>query len=144
MAKIRFPTIVMIALIGIFGFQMWNRNRPLPPTSVEWWTNYDLASQYAQTHKKPMLIEFYADWCGACKSLERGTLRDQEIEKWLGEVVPVKVNIDKPENAAVTREFGVTGIPAMHLVDANGKPVAGVLGDVPPDAMLREFKEFVD
>ncbi|HRK20377.1 MAG TPA: hypothetical protein PLX06_01120 [Fimbriimonadaceae bacterium] len=62
MARNRFPIFVFLALTGIFAFQVWNRNRPLPPTSVEWWTNYDLAAEYARKQGKPMLVEFYADW----------------------------------------------------------------------------------
>lgn len=52
----------MAVLIGIIGFQIWKRNRPVPPTSVEWWTNYDLAAEYARKQGKPMLLKFYADW----------------------------------------------------------------------------------
>lgn len=52
----------------------------------------------------------------------------------------VKVDIDRPQNAAVARQFGVSGIPAMHLVNAEGKPVAGILGDVTPDEFLAEFE----
>lgn len=62
MSKNRFPLVLMAVLIGIIGFQIWKRNRPVPPTSVEWWTNYDLAAEYARKQGKPMLLKFYADW----------------------------------------------------------------------------------
>lgn len=62
MSSSRFPIILLIALIAIFGLQIWNRNRPLPPTRVEWWTQYDLAAEHARKQGKPLLVKFYADW----------------------------------------------------------------------------------
>jgi len=55
-------------------------------------------------------------------------------------VVAVKIDIDRPQNATLTRRFGVSAIPAMHLVNSKGEPVAGILGDVSPAELLAEFE----
>ncbi len=61
----------------------------------------------------PVLVDFYADWCGPCRAMEPA-LKDVAAE-YEGEVVVVKLNVD--ENPAVQQRYGVMGIPALLLFE---------------------------
>jgi thioredoxin 1 len=59
----------------------------------------------------PVLVDFYADWCGPCRAMEPA-LKDVAAE-YEGEVTVVKLNVD--ENPATQQRYGVMGIPALLL-----------------------------
>lgn len=61
---------------------------------------------------KPILLDFYADWCGPCKSL----LPNVEIiaNKYEGDILVQKVNVDRFSELA--QKFGVRSIPALFLI----------------------------
>lgn len=79
---------------------------------------------------QPVLVDFWAPWCGPCKALAP-TLNQLAAEN-AGKVKFVKVDIDvNPENAA---QFGVRSIPTLILFQ-NGQVVGSVMGNVPKPAV---------
>ena len=59
----------------------------------------------------PVLVDFYADWCGPCKTLSPIV---QEVSSALhGRVKVIKVNVDKNQNASM--KYGIRGVPTLIL-----------------------------
>jgi len=63
--------------------------------------------------EQPVVVDFYADWCGPCKMMEPA-LRDIARE-YDGEVSVVKLDVDA--NKEIAERYGVSGIPALLLFD---------------------------
>ncbi len=79
----------------------------------------------------PVLVDFWAEWCGPCRSLSP---KLEEVAQELGEKVKiVKVNVD--ENQMTPQKYGVRGIPAM-LLFKSGSEVGQLVGNHPKDAIL--------
>ena len=75
---------------------------------------------------KPVLVDFWAEWCGPCKMIGPSL---EEISEELGEEVTIaKLNID--ENPDAPGKYGVRGIPTMILFK-NGQPTATKVGAAP-------------
>ena len=75
----------------------------------------------------PVLVDFYADWCGPCKVM--APLLDDVARRRAGEVLIAKLDTDR--NPATGLRFGIRGIPTMILFRA-GKEIARRVGAVPP------------
>lgn len=80
--------------------------------------------------KLPVLIDFWAEWCGPCRMLS--PILDQLSEEMAGKVKIVKMNID--ENPETPSKFGVRGIPTM-LLFKEGKQIATKVGVQPKNAL---------
>ena len=80
---------------------------------------------------KPLLVDFYADWCGPCRMLAPVIA---EIAAEHPEIVVGKANVD--EEGALAMRFGVESIPFVALVK-NGKLVSSSLGYRPKEELLR-------
>jgi thioredoxin 1 len=76
--------------------------------------------------EKPVLVDFWAEWCGPCKMIGPSL---EELSEELGEQVTItKLNID--ENPDAPGKYGVRGIPTMILFK-NGQPAATKVGAAP-------------
>lgn len=75
---------------------------------------------------RPTVVEFYADWCEACRSMAPAM---EAIEKrHHGELDVVLLNVDNPRWQNEVERFEVNGIPQLELFDAQGAPVGRSLG----------------
>jgi len=83
-------------------------------------TNFD---QTIASNSTPVLVDFWAEWCGPCKMI--APMLNELATEQSGKAVIAKVNVDEaPEIAA---RFGITGIPTL-IVFKNGQPVTTLRG----------------
>lgn len=87
---------------------------------------------------KPVLVDFWAEWCGPCKQI--GPILD-DIAKEMGDKLTVaKVNID--QNPESPQRFGVRGIPTMILFK-DGKAIATKVGSLPKSQLVEWLNSHV-
>lgn len=94
-----------------------------------------MADVIEESRRRPVLVDFWAPWCGPCKTL--GPVIEKAVAASKGKVRLAKMNID--EHPAIAGRLGVQSIPAVYAF-VNGQPVDGFMGAV-PESQVKTFIE---
>lgn len=93
-----------------------------PASNIPWRTDLDAALREAQASGRPVLVDFTADWCPPCQAMKHDVWPDERVGQLLAErYVPVLIDVDAPGSAAVTQRYGISAIPTILVLDAQGK-----------------------
>jgi thiol:disulfide interchange protein DsbD len=103
-----------------------------------WLTDDAVGLAQAKTAGKPAVLDFWADWCGACKELDHKTWSDPEVRRELERFVAVKLDLTAKNdvNQAKLATYGVPGLPTVIFFDASGREVTRFFGFKPPRQVL--------
>src|SRR4051812_22430406 len=110
-----------------------------PPDVVTWEHQLEAARGRAQRENKPMLVDFGAAWCAACKELDKVTFSSPLVAPELARFVNVKVdatNTDDPRVESALASFKVVGLPTVVLFDSKGKEAARYNDFISPERFL--------
>jgi putative thioredoxin len=86
-----------------------------------------------ESRNQPVLVDFWAPWCGPCKQLAPAL--EKAVNEAAGRVRLVKMNID--DHPAIAGQLGIQSIPAV-IAFVDGQPVDGFMGAI-PESKIREF-----
>ena len=112
-----------------------------PKGRVEWEPYSIQKLELAQKLEKPVVIDFFADWCIPCHELEHFTYSDSNVIRSLEPFVRLKVDAthpDKLEASEPIERFHVVGVPTIVFLDPTGREVtqARITGYLPPEKFL--------
>ena len=91
-----------------------------------------------ESHEKPILVDFWAEWCPPCKMLN--PIITQIAKDWKERVTVIKINID--EKNEIASRYGISSIPTLILFK-NGKEVKRSLGAMSLVSLKNTYEQYL-
>jgi thiol:disulfide interchange protein DsbD len=114
-----------------------------PNEIVSWEHQLEVAQSRAQRESRPLLVDFGARWCTACKELDKVTFASPDVAIEMSRFVNAKVDAsedDDPKIVATLTSFKVRGLPTVVVLDSHGKEALRFNDFVPPELFLPAIK----
>lgn len=106
---------------------------------ISWVDSLSKGLEQAKAEGKPLMVDFYTDWCGWCKKLDQDTYSSANVQGLAEKFVCVKVDGDKDQ--ADTAKYGVRGYPTIIFLNADGKEINRNVGYSGPDEFVKIMEE---
>ncbi|MEB3332155.1 MAG: thioredoxin domain-containing protein [Synechococcaceae cyanobacterium] len=119
--------VLLLAVAALLAAALlWWRGGLQPAAPLERLARQSLDLPVALSNGRPTLVEFYADWCEACRSMAPAL---EAVEtRHRGRLDVVLLNVDNPRWQPELDRYGVNGIPHLELFDASGRAVGRAIG----------------
>jgi thiol:disulfide interchange protein DsbD len=130
-----------VAVLGLGGWQLF-----APATHLEgvvWDSDLEASLTASAASGKPVIIDFTADWCAACKELEHFTYTDPAVIQCSADFEPVMLDMTATNdaNAVLQKRYAVKGLPAVFFICPGGEVLSDLTlqGFEPADRFLQKM-----
>lgn len=102
-----------------------------------------VAAHFAAHPDRPVLLDFYADWCVSCKEMEAKTFNHAEVRAAvpMDRLVQIDVTANTAEHQALLKEYGLFGPPGLFVLYGDGSRSDALLGYAPAEEFVRWYRE---
>jgi len=114
--------------------------QPKTASGISWLYGLNDGLNRARQSNKPVMIDFYTEWCGWCKKLDEETYRDRTVLELSNKFVCVKIDADKDKDLA--SKYKVRGYPTIIFLNSQGKMIGNITGYLPAKDFARLMKKF--
>ncbi len=111
---------------------------PATAQPTQWYT-YEEGILAAGVKDKPIIMDFYADWCQPCIAMEEGTYPDPRVAGEMADFIAIKVDTQK--RIDIESKYGIAYYPTVVFLDPRGKELSRHVGYLGPEEMVQEIKQ---
>jgi thiol:disulfide interchange protein len=102
------------------------------------WYSYEEGMLASGSLHRPVILDFYADWCPPCVAMEEGTYPDPRVISELSDFVAIKVDTQK--RIDIETKYSIAYYPTVVFLDPEGREVSRHIGYLGPEEMVEEIK----
>lgn len=133
--------VAKYVVLGMCLLGLWGSAAVAGPFSkpvVEWQKDIHAAHELAVREQKPMLLVFGAEWCGFCKKLEKMTLANPQMVKYINSTF-VSVHVDVDKDPQVARILEVESLPCTIVLSPDADLLGRIEGFESPSVFYRKL-----
>jgi thioredoxin 1 len=112
-----------------------------PASKIQFIVGHEAFQKEVLESKEPVLVDFYAEWCGPCKLAE--PIMEKLSVEYDGRFKIVEIDVDQAENRDITMQYGVRSIPTVFSM-VNGKVQTKNIGFIGEDGYRSMITEALD
>ena len=101
--------------------------------------NYENYKEWKFEGSRPVIIDFYADWCAPCRQLS--PLVEEIAKEYSGKIDVYKVDTEKEKT--LSQNLGISGLPTLLFIPAEGKPQI-TMGALPKESLVKAINEILN
>jgi thioredoxin:protein disulfide reductase len=134
-----FRSLVGIVAVGALVYIAIPRSAPRTLTFAPFDAS---ALRAAEAERKPVLIDFRADWCIPCREMEHSTFEDPSVVHEASRFVRMRADLTQQDgkNQAIMSKFDIQGVPTTLIIDSAGHIQVRKVGYVGPNEMLADLR----
>ena len=133
-------TLLALSLLAILAVVAFADDDAAVPKAA-YVTDFAKAKELATAANKPIVVDFYTDWCTWCKKFDKEVLTDQKAIDFLAkDVVFAKINAEVDTN--VSKAYKIMGFPTFLLTDANGQEIERIAGYLATDDFIKTVNDY--
>jgi len=111
---------------------------------IQWEKSFKPALEKAKKENKALMVDFYTEWCGWCKKLDKDTYPAPKVVALSKRMVNIKIDAEKGEGVDLAKKYEVRGYPTILFLDGTGKVVGRIGGYMPADPFADEVTRILD
>jgi thiol:disulfide interchange protein DsbD len=132
-------TVLLLVALALLLTTAANCTTQKNESKVNWLYDWNEALSKAQNEGKPIMIDFYADWCTPCKRLDSDTYSDEELGAFLNDnFVSLKSNVDKSD---LYKNYpDIQYLPTIVFTSPEGIEIERMVGYRTPDRFYQDVQ----
>ncbi len=136
-------SIIAIAMIIVASWVFFSTRAP-KKVEIQWKQYTEELMASARNSSKPVVIDFFADWCIPCKELDTITFSDPSVVNYDGRVIFVKVDLTNDKSSFVQKikkKYNIKGVPTVVFLGKDGKEIKRLrlIGFVGPEDFIKRL-----
>ncbi|MEI0526000.1 thioredoxin family protein [Brachyspira murdochii] len=109
-------------------------------SKINWEDDFDKAIEKSKSENKPIMMDIYTDWCGACKEMDKTTFKNKEVSDYTTNFIALKFNPEKSSNGdALLKKYNIPGFPTMLFMNSDGFVIKRIIGYIESDELINEM-----
>ncbi len=111
---------------------------PSNADNTKWYT-YEDGMKAASSTDRPVILDFYADWCSPCIAMEEGTYPDSRVISEMNDFIAIKV--DTQVRIDIESKYHINYYPTVVFLDPEGNEILRHIGYLGPEDMVKTIQE---
>ncbi len=130
--------VLLLVVLALLLTTAANCTTKKDESKVNWLYDWNETLGKAQNENKPIMIDFYADWCTPCKRLDSDTYSDEELGAFLNDnFVSLKSNVEK---SSLYNNYGIQYLPTIVFTSPEGIEIERMVGYRSPDQFYQDVQ----
>lgn len=114
--------VYAVVLLALAALSCVPARQPEYEDHLPWMNSFSAAQEAAKAAKKPMVVDFWATWCGPCHLLAERSFPHEKVQSLKNDFIWAKLDVDRDRSTAA--KYKIRALPTIFVLDSNGQVIS--------------------